>query len=136
MSIIEELAHYFDELLSYWNNTFGTLPKTPFDEEANPSLYQGEPDEDEYVSWKPIEKEMQEDFEAIEANIDLHLHSSIKEYFNSFWFLNLQGFYNSKLIILEPVQPGMDINNFLLIKKNRRTSRKNIKKYSTWLHFT
>lgn len=117
MSVKEELAHYFDELLSYWNNTFGTLPKTPFDEEANPSLYQGEPDEDEYVSWKPIEKEMQEDFEAIEANIDLHLHSSIKEYFNSFWFLNLQGFYNSKLIILEPVQPGMDINNFFVNQK-------------------
>ncbi|NRG00887.1 SecY-interacting protein Syd, partial [Paenibacillus dendritiformis] len=88
MSVKKELAHYFDELLSYWNNTFGTLPKIPFDEEANPLLYQGEPDEDEYVSWKPIVKEEQEYFEAIETNINLHLHPSIKEYFTSFWFLN------------------------------------------------
>ncbi|MBN3522642.1 SecY-interacting protein Syd [Paenibacillus apiarius] len=74
--------------------------------------YQSELDEDEYVYWEPKVKEKQEDFEAIEADIDLRVHSSIKEYFNSFWFLNLQGFYNSKLISLGPVEPDKDINIF------------------------
>lgn len=39
----------------------------------------------------------------------MKLHHNIKEYFNSYWFLNLQGFYRSRLVNLEPVEPGKSI---------------------------
>ncbi|EPY12855.1 MULTISPECIES: SecY-interacting protein Syd [Paenibacillus] len=117
MSVINSLKEYFETLHNYWNSSYGTLPQVPFDELINPMLYQGEPDEEEYVSWLPKLKETNEDFKAIESDIGLCLHSSIKEYFNSYWFLELQGFFHSKLIHLEPVEPGKDLRNFFVNQK-------------------
>ncbi|MGM7722854.1 SecY-interacting protein Syd [Metabacillus sp. Hm71] len=44
--------------------------------------------------------------------LGLKIHKSIKEYFNSYWFLNLQGFYDSRLVNLEPVEPGKRVLEF------------------------
>lgn len=123
LQVKEALDHYFQKLLEYWNDTFGVLPQIPFDDEMNPLLYESEQDEDDYVSWKPKIKEKHEDFEAIETYIDVRLHPSIKEYFQSFWFLNLQGFYHSKFISLEPVEPDKDMHNFFVNQKNYEASK-------------
>ncbi|MGG4393035.1 hypothetical protein ABEX25_01795 [Paenibacillus thiaminolyticus] len=48
MGVQEALRHHFDEFLSYWSYSFGTLPKIPYDVAANPMLYQSEPNEEDY----------------------------------------------------------------------------------------
>ena len=40
--------------------------KAPWDEEIDPRLYLSNPDEEEYVYWKPIEKVDLDDFTEIE----------------------------------------------------------------------
>ncbi|RJG25512.1 SecY-interacting protein Syd [Paenibacillus thiaminolyticus] len=117
MGVQEALRHHFDDVLSYWSYSFGTLPKLPYDEAANPMLYQGEPDEEDYIFWKPAEKEKKDNFEVIEENLGLGLHPSIQQYFNSYWFLELQGFYHSKRIFLEPVEPDKDMISFFMTQK-------------------
>nr|WP_275893662.1 SecY-interacting protein Syd [Bacillus cereus] len=53
------------------------------------------------------------DFLDIEEGLGIIFHESIKEYFNSYWFAELAGFYKSYNIILEPVLPGIELNNFV-----------------------
>jgi len=40
------------------------------------------------------------------------IHHALKEYFNSYLFLNLQGYYGARLVNLEPVEPGKSIVDF------------------------
>ncbi len=109
MEIKNALKHYFDELIDVWRTKYGTYPKAPWDEDIDSRLYLSDPDEEEYVYWKPIEKTDIENFAEIEKKLSMKLHHNIKEYFNSYWFLNLQGFYKSRLVNLEPVEPGKSI---------------------------
>lgn len=123
MSIKIAMKNFFNDLLEYWADKYGTLPKAPWDEEADPLLYQSEPDEEEYVYWKPLEKTFLEDFKEIEEMLSFQLHLSIKEYFTSFWFLSLQGFKESNLVNLEPVEPGKDIKEYFINLKNYEESQ-------------
>jgi len=45
------------------------------------------------------------------------LHHDLKEYFNTYWFLSLQGFYSSRLVNIEPVEPGKSILEFFEFMK-------------------
>lgn len=117
MEIKKALERYFKELLYVWEKEYVTYPKAPWDEDIDSKLYLSDPDEEEYVYWKPIEKVNLEDFSEIEKVLGLKIHSSIKEYFNSYWFLNLQGFYGSRLVNLEPVEPGKCVLEFFQAMK-------------------
>ncbi|MGG4489603.1 SecY-interacting protein Syd [Metabacillus idriensis] len=112
MEVKKALEQYFKELINVWDKKYGTYPKAPWDEEIDTLLYLSHPDDEEYVYWKPIEKSDLDDFTEIEKKLDLTIHPEIKEYFNSYWFLNLQGFYGSRLVNLEPVEPGKHILEF------------------------
>jgi hypothetical protein len=118
MSVKGTMTNYFQRLLDYWNEKYNTFPKAPWDEDINPLLYLSEPDEEEYVFWKPVEKKAVENFSMIEAEIEMPLHHSIKEYFNSYLFLSLEGLYHSKYICFEPVEPGKDVRSYFKNLKN------------------
>ena len=115
MEIKNALNHYFDELINVWETKCSTYPKAPWDEEIDPRLYLSDPDEEEYVYWKPIEKTDVENFVEIEKKLSMNLHNDIKEYLKSYWFLNLQGFYGSRLVNLEPVEPGKSLLDFFWV---------------------
>ena len=55
MSVKGIMTDYFERLLDYWNEKYNTFPKAPWDEGMNPLLYLSEPDEEEYIFWKPVE---------------------------------------------------------------------------------
>lgn len=123
MEVKKSLKHYFKELLELWEKDYGTSPKVSWDEETDPMLYLSSPDEEEYVYWMPIEKTNLEDFLKIESVLGLKIHDSIKEYFNSYWFLNLQGFYDQRLVNLEPVEPGKHVLEFFQAMKHYEENR-------------
>lgn len=109
----EEMKKYFDKLIEVWKGFNNSLPKVPWNDMVRPIIYEGEIDQDEYICWKPVEKNIIHDFNDIEELVGIKFHESIKEYFNSYWFAELAGFCNSYNIILEPVLPGMELNNFV-----------------------
>lgn len=117
MEIKTALERYFKELMNVWETKYGTYPKAPWDEEMDPLLYISNPDEEGYVYWKPIEKNKIDNFIEIEKEISMNIHNAIKEYFNSYWFLYIQGFYGARLVNLEPVEPGKSIVEFIRIMK-------------------
>ena len=129
MSVKIALNKYFDKLLEYWEEKYETLPKVPYDEDLNPLLFQGAPDEEEYIVWEPKAKDIYEDFEAIEEKLGLSINNSVKEYFNSYWFLEIEGFYDEKRINLEPVEPEKNIFAYLKNMKQYEENIGNVFKY-------
>ncbi|MRX72851.1 SecY-interacting protein Syd [Bacillus lacus] len=94
------------------NKCLDTLFKTPISNEDNLIIYDGEVDEEEYISWEPVEKTLSQDFTSLENEFDIKLHKSIVEYFNSYWFADLDGFYKEHYIALKPVLPKSEISSF------------------------
>ncbi len=88
------------------------LFKTPFDEDVDSLIYVGEVDEDEYISWKAVEKKDFYDFKTLEEDLGIRFHPSVIEYFNSYWFADLDGFINDHYIKLESVLPKADIESY------------------------
>ncbi|MCM3033910.1 SecY-interacting protein Syd [Niallia sp. MER 6] len=112
MEVKKALEHYFQKLLNVWDVKYSTFPQVPWDEDINPVLYLSNPDEEEYVYWKPVEKKELDNFINIEKVLEMTIHHALKEYFNSYLFLNLQGYYGARLVNLEPVEPGKSIVDF------------------------
>lgn len=110
----KEMKNYFDKLINVWRGFNNSLPKVQFNEDALDTIYDGRADQDDYISWKPVEKNVVSDFKEVEQVLEVQLHQDIKEYFNSYWFAELAGFYKGYNLILEPVLPGIEINNFVI----------------------
>ncbi len=113
MSIKEAMKIYFQMRKEIANEGLDFLFKTPISSEDNLIIYDGEVDEEEYISWKPVEKTVSQDFTSLEDEFDIKLHKSIDEYFNSYWFADLDGFYQEHNIALEPVLPNSEREKFI-----------------------
>ncbi|MED1790092.1 SecY-interacting protein Syd [Brevibacillus laterosporus] len=109
----EIMSQYFDRFGKKWKEYNNTLPQIAWDEEVDPFIYLGEKDEYGYISWLPIEKETITNFKDFESNAGVVLHHSLKQYFNSFWFLELAGWIATYNINLHPVVPGIEPEKFL-----------------------
>ncbi|MGG3556783.1 SecY-interacting protein Syd [Peribacillus frigoritolerans] len=88
------------------------LFKTPVTEDVNSIIYEGEVDEEDYITWKPVEKTTSHDLKQLEENLEVVFHKSIIEYFNSYWFTDLDGFINDSYIKLEAVLPNIEFDSF------------------------
>lgn len=107
-----EMSEYFRNLLEVWQAKHGGLPSIPYDEEVEPFIYSGEPDEEGWISWRPVEKTGAHDMADVEEESGLLLHPSVKEYFNCFWFCSLGGRAHGRAVQLEPVRPGVELEDF------------------------
>lgn len=130
MSIKEVMQIYFQMRKERADEGFDFLFKTPISSEDSQIIYDGEGDEDEYISWKPVEITVSQDLTSLENEFDLKLHKTIVEYFTSYWFADLDGFYQEHYITLEPVLPNSEISSFREslkgYKENHGDSLKNI----------
>ncbi|MCF8889771.1 SecY-interacting protein Syd [Priestia megaterium] len=75
-------------------------------------IFEGEKDEEDYISWKPLKKEVKSNFEDIEKELNVHLHPDIKALYNCYWFLELAGNYNGHDLVLNLVIPGVELEKF------------------------
>ncbi|MDM5155407.1 SecY-interacting protein Syd [Bacillus sp. DX1.1] len=121
----EEMKQYFYTLLEEWKDYNNSLPKAPWMEEVDSFIYEGEPDIEEYIFWKPIEKDVLHDFSDIEKNLEIQLHHSIKEYYNSYWFLDLAGSYLEYNLELNPVIPGIELRDFYITLQGYKKAHHN-----------
>ncbi|MFY2251140.1 SecY-interacting protein Syd [Priestia megaterium] len=103
---------HFSKLLKEWEGFNDTLPMTQWIEEAEDFIFEGEKDEEDYISWKPLKKDVKSNVEDIQKELKVHLHLSIKAYYNCYWFLEVAGNYNGYDLVLNPVIPGIALKDF------------------------
>ncbi|WP_410983405.1 SecY-interacting protein Syd [Bacillus cereus] len=106
------MQQYFKLRIKLAHEGLDFLLKTPVLEEVNPIFYDGETDEEGYILWKPVEKNIVHDFIHLEQEMDVQFHQTVIMYFNSYWFAELNGFYRNYYIELEVVLPNIELNSF------------------------
>lgn len=127
--IKESLKAYLDNYFEMYKNSMGTYPTVPYEEEES-SLWFGEMDEDEYIQWMYKVKETETNFSELEAELDLEFPDELKEFYNSYYFLELQGFYNGEHLYFDSISDTRDILNELYITKIKGKNYLYMGKYS------
>jgi hypothetical protein len=117
MDMKKAMKTYFSRRKAAYDQGAAFLFKTPRLEEVGPLIYEGEEDEEGCISWKPVEKHTIHDFTELENQMGAVLHPSIKQYFNSYWFAELDGFIENDYIQLEPVLPRIELDGFAYMLK-------------------
>ena len=107
--IKECLKTYLDKYFECYKNYMGTYPTVPYDEDEKSSLWYGEVDEEDYIQWMYKEKDRQTKFSELEDELDLVLPDAAKEFYNSYYFLQLQGFYNGENVSFDSISDCRDI---------------------------
>lgn len=125
----EVIKAYFERFVDKWMEYNNSLPKIVWNEDVAEFIYSGTEDEYGYISWKPMEKSMKFNFDEIEGQYNVQLHNSVKEYFNSYWFLELTGWISSYNVNLHPVIPGIEPDYFISLVKDYVESKEFTFKY-------
>ncbi len=86
MTIKEAMEAFFEKQKKLYMDAFGTLPTVPYDQNADPSLYVGEPDEDEEIQWAYSEAERI----GIEG-----LSAELTDFYSSYYYCELRGRLNN-----------------------------------------
>ncbi|WP_245831723.1 SecY-interacting protein Syd [Oceanobacillus senegalensis] len=61
----------------------------------------------------------------MENEFGIKFHNSIVEYFNSYWFAELDGFIKNYYVKLEPVLPDYELNSFSDLLNGYRNNHQN-----------
>jgi len=112
LSINEAMQKYFQMREKAANEGLDFLFKTPVSHDEYLVIYEGSVDEDECISWKPVKMTAQQDFTSLENEFNITFHQTIVDYFNAYWFAELDGFYKEYYITLEPVLSNIQMNLF------------------------
>lgn len=107
--IKESLKAYLDKYFESYKKYMGRYPVVPYDEDEKSSLWFGEMDEEEYIQWRYEEKGTQTDFSELEKELGLTLPNAAKEFYNSYYFLRLEGFYNGESVFFDDISENRDI---------------------------
>ncbi len=121
MSIKDAMKQYFQMRRETANKGLDFLFKTPILDNEELVIYEGKADEEEYISWKPVEIPFQQN---IKNYLDMDLHDTIQDYFNSYWFADLDGFYINYYIKLHPVLPN-NLNSYLKLINGYKKNHEN-----------
>lgn len=104
MKVKDAMAVYFSRRLAS-----GQPLQSADAEDSDPMLFLGPADDNGLVQWKPQPKSEVSDFSEIERRASVSLHSSIKDYYNAYWFLEFGGKYRAGSVSLDPVKPGVGL---------------------------
>lgn len=87
--------NYFSKLKSLYSSTFGTEPTVPYKDTLEKSLLFGTPDEEGEIQWIPKEQVTKYDWSNCEKQLGFMLCKNLKEYFNTYFFLEMSGTFGS-----------------------------------------
>ncbi len=107
--IKECLKSYLSKYFECYKNYMGTYPVVPYDEDEKSSLWYGEVNDEDYIQWMFKEKDIETKFSELEDELELVLPDAAKEFYNSYYFLQLQGFYNGESVHLNAISDCIDI---------------------------
>ena len=97
----EVLKKYIDAFFKVFEDDLKSLPKIAYDEDNPSNLYVGEMDNEEWIQWQYVPVDRIIDFSELEKEYAMHISTELKEYYNSFYFLELCGFFDNVLIMIK-----------------------------------
>ena len=106
-------AAYFNKLNRLYYNTFGTNPTVPYSSSLNKELLISPPDDEDEVPWQPKEQLKKTDWSAIENALGFVLTQDIKEYYNSYFFLQLSGTFGSSELHFYPIDGSRPLDKII-----------------------
>lgn len=116
MSMKEAFETFFEEMTQNYLEKRGFPPQAPCNEERHPTgLFLLETlNEKGYAQWKPKLQENVVSFSKVEQELGFLIHSQIKEFLSTYWFLALDGriqTQNKKIVLrLNGLTPYNDLN--------------------------
>ena len=105
----ETLKKYLDQFFYMWKTERNFLPMISYDEDKETLLYVGEENDDGDIQWEYRPADRTVDFSEIERKFSIMIPQEVKEYFNSYWFLQLEGFIGSDYIFMDPIDDTSDV---------------------------
>ena len=105
----EVLKKYIDAYCKVYEDEWKSLPKLPYDEDEPSNLYVGEINEDGWIQWQYVTVDRIIDFSGLEKEYNIHFSEELKEYYNSYYFLDLCGFWNNRCITLDKIDNTIDV---------------------------
>lgn len=111
MSVKAAFEVFFEKNNDSWMRKRGTLPKVVRNKlNENCGLFISEKELSGRVEWQPKEQMEKVDFTQAEETLGFAIHPQIKEFLNTYWFLELRGQTEDvHQIQIDPVLPQMDI---------------------------
>ena len=96
MNMKEAFDIYFERQRLFWLEKFKTYPKVPLNlrlsKGIEPLIVAGTSvDSDGYVQWQPKLQSKSVDFVNLEEELGFKIHSDIKDYFSTYYFLEMIG---------------------------------------------
>ncbi len=113
MKVREAMDYYFEKLLTVYSKENPPYPFTSYVEDADEMIYIGNPDESEWLGWKPILKDKKDDFEKLSELLKVKIHPSVEEYYNSYWFCDMGGRFGEFVIQLDEVLPNLEMKSLV-----------------------
>lgn len=110
MGIKDELRVYFRNREDDYNKGNAYVYKTPYDSDYDDisSVTFGEIDSGGWVEWRPKEVEDCNEIEVCEEYLGLKFGKDLKEYLNSYRFIDIEGKYKVYNIVMTPLLKGMN----------------------------
>ncbi|MBC2582755.1 SecY-interacting protein Syd [Clostridium sp. DJ247] len=62
--------------------------------------------------WKPVEKHKIHDFKDIEDEFKVKIHDDVKEFFNSYWFIEINALGEDYDVRLDGIVPNLELEQF------------------------
>lgn len=94
ISIKEAMTEHYTKLENLYMKDVGTKPSVSYTDQLNKALLISEPDEDMEVEWQLIAQPAH-DWTQIEEKLGFSLMKELKEYYNTFYFMDLSGTFGS-----------------------------------------
>ncbi len=97
MSMKEAFDVFFEEMTQNYINEWGTPPQAPCNESKHPTglFLLDTLNDDGYAQWKPQLQDKIVYFDNVEKELGFYIHTQIKEFLSTYWFLSLDGIIQS-----------------------------------------
>ncbi|HBV81214.1 MAG TPA: hypothetical protein DEB74_00145 [Lachnospiraceae bacterium] len=109
--IKDKIKNCLEENIILWQTEANSLPKIKFDEYTyeKSNLYVGDSDTEGRIQWHytPVSRVL--DFSDLEMESHIVLPQDLKDYYNAYFFLELNGFIDGECISFDPIDEIDDV---------------------------
>ncbi len=120
MSMKEAFDSYFKKLEESCKKQNGCMPKVVYLENCDlHGIYiGGSLDSEGYAEWCPVLQNQFDGFDEVEKELGFKINEQVKQYFTTYWFMQMYGCYNGNSCYFNKIVPNTDIKKLILKSYN------------------
>lgn len=111
-NIKESIKEYYVRLDEVYKK-YGMQLKVPFNPKVLSDIYVGSEDDEGYIVWRIIERTECINSEKLSGEIGFQIHSSLIEFINSYFFLEMSGSYREYEVSFDSIVPNTILSSFI-----------------------